>query len=219
MSESLGISVQNDCYECMLIATNRALNGTKPCYECKVLAQDKAKGYPTGPCHSCADNAMLQASGYEAGKCATCLKNDEFRSDDTAWNLREDDRLGEGKCLTYDTSDEPSASDWVSSQTYIRSRGLKEKKPVFTEKWGEDNPFKLIELAVKFIDTDEPVTRSEFLPPIAQLIDGGVYEELWELEDYTQRQRERECQWCHILTPKVFNDCQSCDKPLENNLI
>ena len=215
MSESLGISVQNECYECMLITTNRALDSTKPCYECTVLAQDKAKGYPAGPCHTCADKAMMQASDYEAGKCATCLKNDEFNADDKAWNLREDDRLGEGKCLTYDTSDEPSASEWVSSQTYVEPREWKTK---MIEKWDEETG-KLIELAVKFIDTDEPVTRSEFLPPIAQLLDGGVYEELWELEDYTQRKRERECQWCHILTPKAFNDCQSCDKPLENNLI
>lgn len=60
---------------------------------------------------------------------------------------------------------------------------------------------------------------NEFLEPIVKLQDGGVHEELWELEDYTQRQREKECRWCHILTPKVFNDCQSCDKPLENNII
>ena len=181
MNESLGISVQNECYECM------------------VIARDTAEGLPTGKCLSCEEMA-------------------EARADDKAWNLHEDDRLGEGKCLTYDTSDEPSASDWVSSQTHVRTRGIKEKKPVFTEKW-KDESMHLIELAVKFIDTDEPVTRSEFLPPIAQLMDGGVYEELWELEDFTQRQREKECQWCHILTPKIFNDCQSCDKPLENNLI
>ncbi len=178
MSESLGITVQNECYECM------------------VIARDTAEGLPTGKCLSCEEMA-------------------EARADDKAWNLHEEDRLGEGKCLTYDTSDEPSASDWVSSQTYVKPREWKTK---MIEKWGEDNPFQLIELAVKFIDTDEPVTRSEFLPPIAQLMDGGVYEQLWELEDYTQRQRERECQWCHILTPKAFNDCQSCDKPLESNV-
>jgi hypothetical protein len=149
------------------------------------------------------------------GKCQTCLDDAEAKSDDMAWNLHEDDRLGEGKCLTYDTSDAPSASDWVASETYIKPREWKVK---MIEKWGEDNPFQLIELAVKFIDTDEPVTRSEFLPPIAQLIDGGVYEELWELDDMRQRAREVECKWCHILTPKAFNDCQDCDKPLEHNV-
>jgi hypothetical protein len=183
MSESLGISVQNDCYECM------------------VIARDAEQDLPVGKCLSCEELA-------------------EARDDDRAYNLHESDRLGEpGKCLSYDTSDEPSASDWVSSQTYVRTRNIKEKKPVFTEKW-KDESMHLIELAVKFIDPDEPVvTRREFLPPIAQLIDGGIYEELWELDDYTQLQREKECQWCHILTPKIFNDCQSCDKPLENNLI
>jgi hypothetical protein len=58
----------------------------------------------------------------------------------------------------------------------------------------------------------------EFKSPIVFLQDGGEYEELWELDDERQRARETECQWCHILTPKAFNDCQSCDKPLENNV-
>jgi hypothetical protein len=58
----------------------------------------------------------------------------------------------------------------------------------------------------------------EYKLPIVTLQDGGVYEELWELDDERQRARETECQWCHILTPKAFNDCQSCDKPLENNV-
>ena len=60
--------------------------------------------------------------------------------------------------------------------------------------------------------------EGEFKTPTVSLQDGGVYEELWELEDMTQRARETECQWCHILTPKMFNDCQSCDKPLESNV-
>lgn len=149
-------------------------------------------------------------------QCQTCIDDAEAKADDNAWNLHEEDRLGEsGTCLTYDTSDAPSASEWVASETYIKPREWETK---MIEKWDEDNPFKLIELAVKFIDTDEPVTRSEFLPPIAQLIDGGVYEELWELDDMRQRMRETECQWCHLLTPKQFNDCQACDKPLELNV-
>lgn len=221
MNESLGITVHNTCYECMVIERDKELNENKPCYECEILAQDRAKGFPVGPCHTCADKAMLKATNYQAGKCSTCLKNDEFKSDDSAHNLHEEDRLHEpGKVMSYDTSDEPSASDWVTSQTYVRTRGVKEKRPVFKEIWNEDNPFKLVELSVKFIDPEEPtVIRYEFLPPIAQLMDGGVHEELWELEDYTQSKRETECKWCHILTPKLFNDCQSCDKPLENNLI
>lgn len=58
----------------------------------------------------------------------------------------------------------------------------------------------------------------EYKAPVVFLQDGGVYEELWELDDMRQRARETECQWCHILTPKAFNDCQSCDKPLELNV-
>jgi hypothetical protein len=179
MSESLGISVQNNCYECM------------------VIARDAEQDLPVGKCLSCEELA-------------------EARDDDRAYNLHESDRLGEpGKCLSYDTSDEPSASDWVSSQTYIKPQTWRTK---MIEKW-KDESMELIELAVKFIDTDEPVmTRKEFLPPIAQLMDGGEYEELWELQDTRQRDREVECQWCHLLTPKQFNDCQDCDKPLELNV-
>jgi hypothetical protein len=64
----------------------------------------------------------------------------------------------------------------------------------------------------------------EFKPPIVQLVDGMTEElsmhlgSLWELEDEVQRAREVECKWCHILTPKVFNDCQSCDGALEHNV-
>jgi len=58
----------------------------------------------------------------------------------------------------------------------------------------------------------------EYKLPIVMLQDGGEYEELWELDDMRQRSREIECPWCHILTPKVFNDCQDCDKPLESNV-
>jgi hypothetical protein len=58
----------------------------------------------------------------------------------------------------------------------------------------------------------------EFKPPIVLLQDGGVYEELWELDDYRQGMREVQCPWCNLLTPKHFNDCQDCDKPLELNV-
>lgn len=58
----------------------------------------------------------------------------------------------------------------------------------------------------------------EYKLPIVQLQDGGEYEELWELDDERQRAREVQCPWCNILTPKTFNDCQDCDKPLELNV-
>ena len=61
--------------------------------------------------------------------------------------------------------------------------------------------------------------NGEFKQPTVTLQDGGVLDNLWELEDYAQSQRETLCQWCHLFTPKLFNDCQSCDKPLEHNLV
>jgi hypothetical protein len=176
MSDSIGISVQNTCYECM------------------VIARDTAEGFPPSQCQTCIDNA-------------------EAKADDNAWNLHEDDRLGEGRCLSIDTSDAPSASEWVASQTFIRPP---RKKAVMFEKWSDE--CKLEALTVEFIDEDEPQVRNEFLPPIAQLMDGGVYEEYWELEDQRQRAREVKCHWCNMLTPKAFNDCQDCDKPLELNV-
>jgi hypothetical protein len=84
------------------------------------------------------------------------------------------------------------------------------------EKWSDD--CKLVDMHVEFIDADEDVMRNEFLPPIAQLMDGGVYEELWELDDERQRSREVQCHWCNLLVPKHMNDCASCDKPLELNV-
>jgi hypothetical protein len=54
----------------------------------------------------------------------------------------------------------------------------------------------------------------EYKTPTVTLQDGGVFEELWELDDERQRARETECKWCHIMTPKIFNTCQSCDHKL-----
>lgn len=65
----------------------------------------------------------------------------------------------------------------------------------------------------------------EFMEPIVKLQDGldpdlaiGL-NSVEMLEDYAQSKREQECHWCHLLTPKMYNDCQACDKPLEHNLI
>jgi hypothetical protein len=60
--------------------------------------------------------------------------------------------------------------------------------------------------------------EGEYKLPIVQLQDGGVLDNLWELEDYTQSMREVICQACHLTTPKQFNDCQCCDAPLEHNV-
>jgi hypothetical protein len=161
-------------------------------------------------------NIMHLYTGDEQDySCINCYETKEGKSDKNAWDLHEDDRLGEGKALTYNQDDNPTASDWVSSETIVSEA---RRTAVFTERWSDD--CKLIALAVEFVDKDDPwLLRREFTPPIVQLQDGGEYEELWELDDERQRARETECRWCHLLTPKQFNDCQACDKPLENNLI
>ena len=58
----------------------------------------------------------------------------------------------------------------------------------------------------------------EFKLPVVMLQDGGVLDNVWELHDYMQSQREVKCPWCNLLTPKAFPDCQDCDKPLESNV-
>jgi hypothetical protein len=174
-------------------ATENGMSIMNQCYECMIIAHDIADGLPVG-------------------KCQECMESDEAKSDVNAWNLHEDDRLGEGKALSLNV-EEPSGSDWVSSQTYVRPA---KTKAIMFEKWSDD--CKLEMLTVEFIEQDEDEIRHEFLPPIAQLQDGGVHEELWELDDERQRSREVQCHWCNLLVPKHLNDCASCDKPLELNV-
>ena len=147
-------------------------------------------------------------------RCLTCDEDKEGRDDYIAHEIVDEGNM-QYKHQWSRPDEQPNASDWVSSHT-ISSKAR--KKAVLTEKW-QDESMILIEMSVKFIDQDDPwLIRNEFSAPIVQLIDGGEHEEYWELEDYTQRQRETQCKWCNILTPKMFNDCQVCDKPLENNL-
>jgi hypothetical protein len=183
MSEQIGITVTNTCYECMVIERDRL-------------------------------------AGFQGGSmCQACVEAKEGRDDTIAYNLVDDGndiyRYAPMYTSLTKLTPEPSGHDWTSSESAI---GIQRWQARMTEEW--DDNCKLVKMAVEFVDKDDPwLIRKEFTPPIAQLMDGGTYEELWELDDYTQRQRETECRWCHILTPKAFNDCQSCDKPLENNLI
>lgn len=55
---------------------------------------------------------------------------------------------------------------------------------------------------------------SEYKGPTVSLQDGGVLDNLWELDDLTQSKREIVCGSCHITTPKHLPTCQSCDKPV-----
>ena len=83
-------------------------------------------------------------------------------------------------------------------------------------------------ITVSYIQSDPSghdwITRpGEFLEPSHKLVDGldeqtVMHLSLSELDDETQRKREVECPWCHLLTPKQFNDCQDCDRPLELNV-
>ena len=196
MSENMsnGITVQNNCYECM------------------VIARDIQEDLPVG-------------------KCQSCEEREEANADDNAWNLHEDDRLGEpGRVMTYDTSAPPSASDWIASETvgreslYIISLEIiKTTEGTYIDAEGKtreynENWFHIEEKVVVTKREEDFIVRNEYLPPIVQLVDGGVHEELWELDDTRQREREVVCQWCHLLTVKLYNDCQSCDKPLELNV-
>ena len=170
----------------------------------------------TNQCYECQVIAMSVEAGHPEGKCFTCEEQAEANADNNAWNLHEDDRLGEGPALSTSHEDEPSASDWVSSKTVsVHQRSYKTR---MIERWSSDNPFHLEELRVELIDNDEVEERNEFLPPIAQLMDGGVYEELWELQDERQRAREVQCHWCNLLVPKQTIDCSACDMPLESNV-
>ena len=88
---------------------------------------------------------------------------------------------------------EPSAHDWVSSIVYL--------------------PRPAIQMDGTIVEF-----RYEFKSPTTNLQDGGELDNTWEIQDYTQSQRETECPWCHLLTPKIFNECQDCDQPLERNV-
>ena len=140
----------------------------------------------------CYDCALVSEYSPEL-RCLTCDEDKESRDDAIAYELVDEGSM-QYKHQWSRTDDQPSGHDWVASVTVQR---------VILD---DDN---------KEIDY---VMRLEYTAPIVQLVDGGVLDNLWELEDYTQYQRETQCQWCNLLTPKMFPDCQSCDKPLESNV-
>ena len=123
--------------------------------------------------------------------CLNCEENKEARDSAVAHQLVDEGNMQYKRNWMLVT--EPSGHDWVSPVTRV------EPYFVFATQTWED-------------------TREEYKEPTTNLQDGGTYEELWELDDMRQRSREVECPWCHLLTPKAFNDCQDCDKPLESNV-
>jgi hypothetical protein len=124
--------------------------------------------------------------------CVNCQDLADARSAQIAHDLVDEGNLQYRRPWLLTT--EPSGHDWVSSTTVSR---------VTLDDEGNE------------IDH---VMREEYKLPVVMLSDGGVYEELWELDDYRQGMREVQCPWCNLLTPKHFNDCQDCDKPLELNV-
>lgn len=160
----------------------------------------------------CPDCIYLDDYDY---KCKPCIEQAEAKLSDFAHDI-----VDEGNDIYphpwFRKNENHSSSDWVSSQTITAKAG---KIVKMIEIW--DDRCHLVELKVLFIENeDEHTIRYEFLPPIAQIIDGGTLDNLQELEDYAQSMRETLCPWCHILTPKQFNDCQNttCLLPLESNV-
>ena len=142
------------------------------------------------------DNLTISNSCYNCmlmdAVCQECEDSKDAKLTDMAWELVDDGNLQYKFTLSYNVA-QPSGHDWVSPTTALVKPAV---MPDGTLKY----------------------EREEYIPPIVNLQDGGVYEELWELDDERQRAREVECKWCHILTPKMYNDCQDCDKPLELNV-
>ena len=160
----------------------------------------------------CPDCIYLDDYDYQ---CKPCIEQSEATLSDLAHNI-----VDEGNDIYphpwFRKNENHSGSDWLSSQTISAKAG---KIVKMIENW--DDNCHLIELSVKFLDNDEEHTiRHEFLPPIAQLIDGGELDNLYELEDYAQAKREVQCPWCNLTTPRFYNDCQNttCLLPLERNV-
>lgn len=139
--------------------------------------------------------------------CIDCVDAADARLTDAAYELVDEGNLQYRRAWHQTT--EPSGSDWISSETYVRPQGWIVK---MTEIW--DDECHLVELSVQFLETDEPLVRHEYLPPIVQLQDGGEFEELWELDDERQFAREVQCKHCNIMTPRIYVSCQSCDQKI-----
>jgi len=161
--------------------------------------------------------------------CLACEESKEARDSAVAHQLVDEGNM-QYKRQWLRNDDHPSASDWVSSETADREsryiitlETIKIDKGTYIDSEGQtreynENWYHMEERVVITKRDGDWLIRSEFTKPIVQLQDGGVYEELWELDDMRQRSREVVCTWCHILTPKAFNQCQDCDGILEHNV-
>ena len=130
-----------------------------------------------------------------------CEQSTEVSASDIAWDLVDGGNLQYRKVIQ-DTSI-PTASEWVSAETITKIHYKNDKG----------------ERVVK-----EYTIRNEYLPPIHLIVDGMDEDlafhlgDLASLDDETQKARETNCPWCALQTPKQFNDCQNCERPLESNV-
>ena len=124
--------------------------------------------------------------------CLNCEESKEAKDSAVAHQLVDEGNMQYERQMSW-LREAPAGHDWVGSTTRV--------EPYFSI------------YTLKMEDT-----REEYKESTTQLQDGGTYEELWELDDMRQRSREVECQWCHLLTPKAFNQCQDCDGILEHNV-
>ena len=123
--------------------------------------------------------------------CTDCVDEADAKLTDKAYELVDEGNVQYKHQWLLTT--EPSGHDWTESVTYLQRPAI-------------------------LPDGTIQLYRYEYLQPVTNLTDGGELDNLWELDDLTQRERETVCHWCHLLTPKQFNDCQACDKPLEYNV-
>jgi hypothetical protein len=130
--------------------------------------------------------------------CVECVETADARLTDKAYELVDEGhdiyRYAPMYTPLLKLSGDPSGHDWVSSTTV--------QKVILDEEGNE-------------IDY---IMREEFKLPIVLLQDGGELDNVWSIDDYTQSRREVVCHMCHLTTPKMFNQCQSCDAELEVNL-
>jgi len=124
--------------------------------------------------------------------CLNCEEGKEARDSAVAHQLVDEGNMQYVRQMSW-LREAPGGHDWTSATTVSRT--------VLNDD-GEE----------------EYIMREEYKLPVVLVQDGGVYEELWELDDMRQRSREVECPWCHLLTRKDMNDCQDCDRPLELNV-
>ena len=77
----------------------------------------------TTECYDC-----MTIADYDL-KCRVCDESSEARVDELAWNHRADERLAEDDVIT-DLSEQPVASDWVSSEVRMQDGSVRsEFKP------------------------------------------------------------------------------------------